>query len=192
MTVVAAVVIALLAVAVVALLARLMHVGRPAPRPGSRRILVPFTGGALNTRVLEAAIRVSLAEHATLVPAYLMIVPLRLPLDAPMGDEVERAVPLLEAVENRASRAGVPVESRIEKGRTPTHALRQIWAAEEFDRVIAPAPQAHGNGFSPRDMTWILTHAPVETLVLRPSPEPDPAPGPVRATVRRMAHAAAR
>jgi hypothetical protein len=148
-TAVTAVVIIGLAAAVVALLLRPVRFRRPASHAGSRRILVPFTGGALNTRVLEAAIRVSLAEHATLIPAYLIVVPMRLPLDAPMADQVARAVPLLEAVEHRASRAGVPVESRIEKGRTPTHALREVWAAEPFDRVIAPAPEGHGAGFTP-------------------------------------------
>jgi hypothetical protein len=93
---------------------------------GSRRILVPFTGGALDGRVLAAAIRVSQAERATLVPAYLLVVPLRLPPDAPMEAEVARAMPLLEPVEYAALRAGVPVDARIEKGRTPTHALQQI------------------------------------------------------------------
>jgi hypothetical protein len=185
-------VIVALTAAVVALLIRPVRIRRPDRAPSNRRILVPFTGGALNTRVLEAAIRVSLAEHATLVPAYLMVVPLRLPQDAPMADEVARAVPLLDAVENRATRAGVAVESRIEKGRTPVHALRQIWAAEQFDRVIAPAPEGHGEGFTPKEMTWILTHAPVETIVLRPTPEPGPDPEPVRSAVRTMAHAAAR
>ena len=106
---------------------------------GSRRILVPFTGGALDGRVLAAAIRVSQAERATLVPAYLLVVPLRLPPDAPMEAEVARAMPLLEAVEYAALRAGVPVDARIEKGRTPTHALQQIWG-KTFSRIIAPAP----------------------------------------------------
>src|SRR6478735_1670111 len=91
---------------------RRVTVLRAAP-PGGRRILVPFTGGALNHRVLEAAIRVSRAENATLVPAYLLIVPLRLPEDAPMADEVARAMPLLEAVEHAALRAGVAVDARI-------------------------------------------------------------------------------
>jgi hypothetical protein len=142
---------------------------RPAP-PGGRRILVPFTGGALDDRVLEAAIRVSQAESATLVPAYLLIVPLRLPEEAPMAEQVTRAMPLLEAVEHAALRAGVPVDARIEKGRTPTHALSLLWSAEAFDRVIAPAPGGHSGGFTPKDLTWILTHTPVETLVLRPAP----------------------
>jgi hypothetical protein len=142
---------------------------RPLPA-GTRRILVPFTGGELDPRVLDAAIRVSRAENATLVPAYLVIVPLSLAEDAPMQDDVRVALPLLEAVEHAALRAGIPVDARIEKGRTPTHALRRIWEVERFDRVIAPAPSENGGGFTPKDLTWILTHAPVETLVLRPSP----------------------
>ena len=143
---------------------------RPLPA-GTRRILLPFTGGELDARVLEAAIRVSRAEHATLVPAYLVIVPLRLAEDAPMQDDVHVALPLLEAVEHAALRAGIPVDARIEKGRTPTHALRRIWEVERFDRIIAPAPTDHSGGFTPKDLTWILTHAPVEALVLRPAPQ---------------------
>lgn len=143
---------------------------RPLPA-GTRRILVPFTGGELDPRVLDAAIRLSRAERATLVPAYLVIVPLQLAEDAPMQGDVHMALPLLEAVEHAALRAGIPVDARIEKGRTPTHALRRIWEVERFDRIIAPAPSEDGGGFTPKDLTWILMHAPVETLVLRPAPE---------------------
>jgi hypothetical protein len=129
---------------------------------------------------------------ATLVPAYLLVVPLRLPPDAPMEAEVARALPLLEAVEQAALRAGVPVDARIEKGRTPTHALQQIWEEEPFTRVIAAAPHGRAEGFTPKDMTWILTHAPVETLVLRPTPEAPVRPDPVglRFAAKRLADAA--
>ena len=133
--------------------------------------------------MLEAAIRVSRAENATLVPAYLVIVPLSLAEDAPMQGDVQVALPLLEAVEHAALRAGIPVDARIEKGRTPTHALQRIWDVERFDRIIAPAPTDHSGGFTPKDLTWILTHAPVETLVLRPTPEAPEVP----ATRRRAA-----
>src|SRR5689334_14162722 len=75
----------------------------------TRRILVPFTGGELDPTVLAAAIRIARAEHATLVPAYLIVTPMEYAMDAPMGRQVELAVPLLEAVENEASRADVPV-----------------------------------------------------------------------------------
>jgi len=154
-----------------------------APRD-ARRILVPFTGDILEPTVLNAAIRIAHAEEAVLIPAYLLVVPLKYSLESALASEVAIAMPLLEAVEHAALRAGIPVDARIEKGRTPTHALERLWDVERFDRIIAPAPAQtngssgnFGNGFTPKDLTWILTHAPAETLVLRPEPADVPAAG---------------
>jgi len=135
---------------------------RPTAQPGARRILVPFVG-RLDDRVLQAAIRIARAESAVLVPASLVVVPWNLPEESPLRAQVEAAMPLLEAVEHAALRAGVPVDARIEKGRTRTHALRRLWEVEHFDRVVAPA-----EGFTPKELTWILANAPAETVILRP------------------------
>ena len=169
--------IAALIVAVAVLVVALVIVERRARRPsvartGADRVLLPFTGGALDPTVLAAGIRIARAEHATLVPAYLIVVPLEQPQDAPMQQQVSTAMPLLEAVEHAALRAGVPVDARIESGRTPVHALRRLWETEHFDRIVVPAPvgRVNGVGFSPKDLTWMLTHAPSETLILRPDP----------------------
>jgi hypothetical protein len=145
---------------------------RPPRRgPTARRLLVPFTRGDLDPTVLDAALRIARAEEATIVPAYLLVVPLRYAEDSPLRQEVAVAMPLLEAVEHAALRAGVPVDARIEKGRTPTHALRRLWDVERFDRVLVPAPSApRAGGFSAKDLSWILTEAPIETLVLKPGP----------------------
>ena len=134
------------------------------------RILVPFTGGELDPRVLKAAIRIARAEEATLVPAFLIVVPLEQPEGAPMQQQVAVAMPLLEAVEHAALRAGVPVDARVESGRTPIHALKRLWDAERFDRIVVPAPAVRRYGFTPKDLAWMLTHAPSETLILRPDP----------------------
>ena len=136
---------------------------------GARRILVPFSG-ALDPTVLAAAIRIAKAEDAVLVPAYLLIVPLQYAEDSPLSDQVKVAVPVLEAVEHAALRSGVPVDARIEKGRTLTHALRRLWEVERFDRIVAPAPVNGDGGFTPKELAWLLTNAPTETLVLKPSP----------------------
>jgi hypothetical protein len=138
-------------------------------KPGAQRILVPFSGGTLDPTVLDAAIRLARAEDATLVPAYLVLVPLRYSEESPLTDEVAVAMPLLEAVERAAIRAGVPVDARIEKGRTLTHALRLLWDAERFDRIIAPAI-GNGHGFTAKDLAWLLENAPAETIVLKPGP----------------------
>ena len=144
--------------------------GRRRPKPGSRRVLVPFTRGHLDPTVLDAAIRIARAEDATLVPAYLILIPMELALDAPMSQECGMAIPLLEAVERAASRAGVPVDARVESGRTPIHALERLWAVEHFDRIVIPAPAGREPGFTPKELLWMLTHAPSETVILRPDP----------------------
>ena len=146
--------------------------------PGGRRLLVPFTDGELDPVVLEAAIRIAKVWEATLVPAYLMVTPLDFELDAPLQQQVARAMPLLEAVEHAGLRAGLAVDARVETGRSATHALQRLWDAERFDRIVVPAPTTRGYGFTPKELQWILMHAPYETLILRPDPalEADEAP----------------
>lgn len=146
------------------------RVRRPVAAPGTGRILVPFSG-RLDPTVLQAAIRIARAQHAVLVAAYLLVVPLQYAEDSPRREQVEIALPLLEAVEHAALRAGVPVDARIEKGRSRTHALRRLWEIEDFERIVAPAAQGPcTEGFTPKELSWILTHAPAETIVLRPRP----------------------
>jgi hypothetical protein len=149
------------------LLTRRAHRRLPVP-DHARRILVPFEG-QLDQTVLDAAIRIARAEDAVLVPAYLLIVPLSYAEDSPQRDEVQVAMPLLEAVELAALRAGVPVDARIEKGRTLTHALKRLWEVEPFDRIVAPAPVEGSPGFTEKELAWLLTHAPTETVVLKPA-----------------------
>jgi hypothetical protein len=184
-----------LVVLVVVLAGALAYRSRP-PRPlrpphDARRILVPFTGGNLDPIVLNAAIRIARADDAILVPAYLLVIPLEYSEESPLTNEVVVAMSLLEAVEHAALRCGVPVDARIEKGRTPTQALARLWQVEQFSRVIVPAPVEGradgGGGFSLKDMTWILAHAPAETLVLKPDPAvPVAAPATPRARLRTL------
>jgi hypothetical protein len=92
-------------------------------------------------------------------------VPLQFPEESARKEQVGVALPLLEAVEHAALRARVPVDARIEKGRSLTHALSRLWEVEHFDRIVAPA-----SGFTAKELAWILTNAPFETVVLRPAP----------------------
>jgi nucleotide-binding universal stress UspA family protein len=143
-----------------------------ARREGQPRLLVPFTAGRLDPTVLDAALRIAHAQGAVLVPAYLLLVPLEYDLEAPVQhEELERAMPILEAVELAARRAGVPVDARIERGRTPIDALERLWEAESFERTVIPAPRRGQPGFSAKDLVWMLTNAPGETIILRPSPD---------------------
>jgi nucleotide-binding universal stress UspA family protein len=184
--------VVVLAAAVLGLLAALAvrERGRRSPQlrtASPTRILFPFSGTVLSQRGLDAALRLARVDGATLVPAFLARVPLHLPLDAALPRQCEGALPLLEAIEQRAARAGVTVDSRIERGRTYRHAIRQLVARETFDTVVVPAGRGESPGLQPDDISWLLEHVPGEIIVIRPGGPSALADAPLRGTVREGA-----
>jgi nucleotide-binding universal stress UspA family protein len=135
----------------------------------THHILLPFTGQAISRRALDAALRLAKAEDAILMPAYLAVVPLNMPLEAAVPKQADKSLPLLEAIEQRASAQGIAVDSRIERGRSYKHALLRLLSEEDFDRVVVPATALQGSGFSGDDLVWLLEQAPSEVVILRPA-----------------------
>jgi hypothetical protein len=156
---------------VAALVLRRRHAEPAAAAALSRRILFPFLGTQLSVAALDAALRISKIENATLVPVYLAPVPMAMSLQAPIPRACDRAFELQEAIEQRAAAVGVPVDSRIGRGRTVRHALRQLVADEPYDRIVVAAATARTDGLSAEDVAWLLEHAPGEVVVLRPADE---------------------
>ncbi len=103
--------------------------------PTVRRILLPFTGSVISRRAFEAAARLAKAENATIMPAFLARVPRNLPIDSPLPKQSAEAMPLLEAIEQRASAQGIAVDSRVARGRTYRDALRRLIEQEQFERT---------------------------------------------------------
>lgn len=137
-------------------------------RTSPKRILFPFIGGALSRRALDAALRLALSDGATLVPVFLARVPMHMPLDSPLPRQCTEGLPLLETIEQRAFGLGVPVDARIERGRTVRHALREAIAHERYDRLVVAAASGRAEGFQSDDIAWLLDHAPGEVVVIRP------------------------
>jgi nucleotide-binding universal stress UspA family protein len=138
---------------------------------GTRRILLPFTGMSISRRAFDAAVRLARVEEATIMPAYLARVPRHLALDAPLPAQCLQAMPLLEAIEQRASTQGVAVDTRIIRGRTCRDALQRMLDSEPVDRVIVSATANSRKGLSAEDLEWMLEKVPAEVLILRPDPE---------------------
>ena len=126
---------------------------------------------SISRRSFDAAIRLARVEDATIMPAYLARVPRYLAIDAPLPAQCLQAMPLLEAIEQRASNQGVAVDTRIIRGRTYRDALRRMLDAEPVDRVIVSATSSARNGLSADDLEWLLEKVPAEVLILRPDPE---------------------
>jgi len=147
--------------------ARYRHARRIRGAGPVRRILLPFTGAAISRRSLDAAFRLARAENATLVPAFLATVPRHLPLDAAVPAACGVGMPLLEAIEQAAASAEIPVDARVSRGRTYRHALSMLLDDEPVDRVIVPATGDVRGGLSGADLVWLLERAPAEVLILR-------------------------
>ena len=66
----------------------------------------------------------------------------------------------------------MPVDARIERGRTERHALRAARSPRcPRDRIVVAAATTRGHdGFGVDDVAWLLRNAPGEVLVLRPDP----------------------
>jgi hypothetical protein len=77
-------------------------------------------------------------------------------------------MPLLETIEQRAAKRGVPVDARIERGRTLRHAMREAIGHERYDRIVVTAgpDDLHGE-----DVAWLLDNAPGEVVIIRPAGE---------------------
>lgn len=139
--------------------------------PDDRRILLPFTGQEISRRSFEAAVRLAKAENAIIMPAFLARVPMNLPLETALPVQCARGMPLLEAIEQRATSQGIPVDSRVGRGRSARDALRRLIEAEHFDRIIVSADEDPRAGLGYEDLRWLLERVPAEILILRPAPE---------------------
>jgi nucleotide-binding universal stress UspA family protein len=143
---------------------------RERPRP-VRRILLPFTGQAISRRSFEAAVRLAKAENATVMPAFLATVPMNLPLETSLPVQCARGMPLLESIEQRLAAQGIPVDSRVGRGRSARDALRKLLDQEDFDRIIVSADEDPRAGLGYEDLRWLLERVPAEILILRPAPQ---------------------
>ena len=185
MTVILIVLVVLLAIAVAVLAVALVRrqLAGPAAPPSTSdpRILFPFVAQGLSRQALDAALRLAAAERATLVPVFLARVALDLPLDTALPRQCSMATSLLEAIEQRATEAGIPVDSRIDRGRNRRHALRQTIAQERFDRIVIAAASNGSPGFDAADIAWLLDNAHGEIIVLRPSADEPALPLPAAA-----------
>jgi nucleotide-binding universal stress UspA family protein len=148
-----------------------LHRAAPKVPGGTRRIMLPFTGMSISRRAFDAAVRLARVEEATIMPTYLARVPRHLALDAPLANQCLQAMPLLEAIEQRAIAQGVKVDARVVRGRTYRDALRRTLDAEPVDRVIVSATANSRKGLSADDLEWLLEKVPAEVLILRPDPE---------------------
>lgn len=131
-------------------------------------LLFPFSHLTFSEEALRRSISIARGSGATLLPAYLAEVPLRVSLDAPLPRHAERAIPLLDRVEIEAAKRGVRVDSSIESGRSLRHALSRVIEARDPDQVVIAAAVHGRGGFGSDDIAWFLDRIDCGVVVLKP------------------------
>lgn len=130
------------------------------------RWLLPFRAGLLSGVALARALEEAGAVGATLVPAYLALMAPGSSDDAPLPRECADAMPLLEVVDQLAARAGVEVETRIERGHDLRDSLQELLAHERYERVLVALRTGVEPGLEPADVDWLREHASAPVVVL--------------------------
>ncbi len=97
--------------------------------------------GAVPLQALHVATRLVGAGGVLHVLAPVRL-PLAVPLEAPAGEETERAADLLDQVERVAGAAGVSVRSHLHRGRAVRAMLREAVRSVRADAVIVQCTPA--------------------------------------------------
>ena len=131
-------------------------------------LLFPFDHSTYSERALTRSIKIAKGSGATLLPAYLAVVPLKVSLQSPLPRHADRAIPMLEEIEIEARRQGVRVDSAIESGRSLRHAMTRVLEERHPDQALIPAASNGRGGFSPEDIAWFLSRVDCGVIVLKP------------------------
>ena len=141
-----------------------------------RSALVPLFGTDLNADAITAAAKL-VGEDAGVEVLYLIEVPLRLPLDAPLPDEEERARNLLEAALVVGRHAGLRVDTRMLRTRRASATIvseaRRL-GSDAIYLATEHAPPAE-RGLGPL-ATQLLAHRPCRVVIETPPATSRPLP----------------
>jgi nucleotide-binding universal stress UspA family protein len=123
-----------------------------------RSILVPLVAGSASREAVEVAARLAAERAGRIVLLRVVVVPLELPLDADLSEELAEADQLLDEARAVATPYGVRTIERVVRARTAGRAI-----VEEADRLGAPRGR-HRNIFG-HTVDYVLKNAPSRVMV---------------------------
>jgi APA family basic amino acid/polyamine antiporter len=130
-----------------------------------RSILVPIVSGPQSREAVELAARLATERAGTIVLLRVIVVPLELPLDADLTQQMREADELLDEAAAVASPYGVRVVERVRRAR---HAGRAI--VDEAERrgseiIVLGAPRGTHRTIFGHTVDYVLKNAPSRVMV---------------------------
>jgi APA family basic amino acid/polyamine antiporter len=130
-----------------------------------RSILVPIVSGDQSREAVELAARLATERAGRIVLLRVIVVPLELPLDADLTEQLEEADQLLDEARAIAAPYGVRVVERVVRARNAGRAI-----VEEADRrgteiIVLGAPRGLHRHIFGHTVDFVLKHAPSRVMV---------------------------
>jgi APA family basic amino acid/polyamine antiporter len=130
-----------------------------------RTILVPIVSGPESHESVDLAARLAGERRATIVALRVIVVPLDLPLDAPLPEEDARADQLLDEARATAEIYGVRMIDRIVRARNAGRAIVEEAERRQAEIVVLGAPRGRHRDIFGKTVDYVLKHAPCRVMV---------------------------
>ncbi len=145
-----------------------------------RKVLVPLQGEQYDYRSVELACRLAEEQKSEILLAYVIEVPLILPLGTPLKEDEERARETLSRARDIVMMHNLPVKEYLERDRNAVHSLLRLIRQEEVDLVVLGIKTSRGirGEVVERFASGLIQHAPCEVIFDRPAPLSSSSPAP--------------
>ena len=130
-----------------------------------RTILVPVVAGPEAREAIDLAARLAAERGATIVALRVIVVPMELPLDAPLPEQDAEADRLLDEAREAASTYGVHTIERLVRARQAGRAIVEEAERRGAEIVVLGAPRGRHRKIFGHTVDYVLKFAPCRVMV---------------------------
>jgi len=130
-----------------------------------RTILVPVVAGQESHEAVELAARLAAERAGRIVLLRVVVVPLELPLDADLTEQLDAANRLLDELRATADAYGVRVVERVVRARNAGRAIVEEAERRGAEIIVLGAPRGRHRAIFGHTVDFVLKHAPSRVMV---------------------------
>jgi len=130
-----------------------------------RSILVPVVAGAQSREAVELAARLATERAGRIVLLRVIVVPLELPLDADLSEQLAAADRLLDDYREIAEPYGVRVVERVVRARNAGRSIVDEAERRGAEIIVLGAPRGRHKAIFGHTVDYVLKHAPSRVMV---------------------------
>jgi APA family basic amino acid/polyamine antiporter len=130
-----------------------------------RSILVPVVAGDESHEAVELAARLATERAGRIVLLRVVVVPLELPLDADLTEQLDAANRLLDELRATADAYGVRPVERVVRSRNAGRSIVEEADRRGADIIVLGAPRGRHRAIFGHTVDYVLKHAPSRVMI---------------------------